>query len=247
MPIQPLVAVFEFDMTVTLERLDQAVATGRQISLTGLLVKATGLVVQRHPRLNHHRFHRWGRELDAVFHEISCSLVVKRVAPTGEEFLFPILVRCPEKRSLEDLSREIRFHREQPLDRLPQIAAAMRIKRMPWWQRKVFSYKARSDPRFYLRYFGTYGLSSVVTDGWGALSGTWFADNAASFVPATLGLRPAVHDGRIEPRRVLTLAIVADPLLLDGRDIVEATTELRTLLEMPVLLEGDRLAGRRSA
>jgi pyruvate/2-oxoglutarate dehydrogenase complex dihydrolipoamide acyltransferase (E2) component len=229
-------AVYEYDLTDTLARIDEQTAAGKEISLTSFLVKATATVVSRHPRFNAHLFHRGGRQYVADFGQVSCSLVVKRLSAAGEEILFPVLVRDPEKRTIADIFREIKHFKEERLDQLPQMASFAKIKQMRWWAFKYFSYKARSDPEFYLKYFGTYGLSSVVSNGWGALAGNGYANTAAGFVPATLRDKPTVVDGAIRVRRMLTLGLVADHYLLDGADILRAMSDLRTLLETDALL-----------
>ena len=132
-------------------------------------MKATGLVLERHPRLNRHVFHRGFRRLEATFDEVSCTLVIRREGPNGEEVLFPVLIRTPDRLSIPEIHRVIRHHRERH-GAIPQMAAIRRIQRMSWLGRKYFSYKARSDPRFYARYYGSYGLSVNVSRDWGPVA-----------------------------------------------------------------------------
>jgi pyruvate/2-oxoglutarate dehydrogenase complex dihydrolipoamide acyltransferase (E2) component len=229
--------VYEFDVTPLLELLEEARRAGRDVGFTALLVKATGTLLARHPRLNRHVFHRWFRRYEVAFDHVSCTLVVARVGPAQEELLFPVLIRHTDRLSVEEIHRIIRHHKREALGRLPQTAAFQRIKEMSrpglWW----FGYKARSDPRFYERYFGTYGLSSNVGWGWGPVAGSAVANTGVAFLPGAVRDLPRVVEGEIRVRKVLSLAVVADHNLVDGADIARAAVDLRWMLESGVLLE----------
>ena len=228
--------VYEFDVTALLARLEKDRKSGRDVGFTALLVKATGLLLSRHPRLNRHVFHRGFRRYEVAFDHVSCTLVVRRTGPDMEDLLFPVLIRHTDRLSVEEIHRIIRHHKREPLGRLPQTAAFQRIKRMSrlalWW----FGYKARRDPRFYERYFGTYGLSSNVGWGWGPVAGSAVANTGVAFLPGAVRDLPRVVDGEIRVRKVLSLAIVADHNLVDGADIARAAAALRPMLESPALL-----------
>lgn len=234
----PVTFVYELDLTETLPALDKARAAGAEVSLTALLVKATGLTLARHPRLNRHVFHRFFRRLEVAFDEVSCTLVVRRALAGGEEVLYPVLLRNTDRLSLAEIQRVIRHHKEDELEKLPQTAAFRRIQRMSWPLRKYFSYKARSDPHFYARYFGSYGLSSNVAREWGPVGGSGVANTCVAFVPAVIRDLPRVVAGEVRVRRVLTLGVIADHFLIDGADVARAMQTLRPLVETAQLIEG---------
>ena len=112
-----------------------------------------------------------------------------------------------------------------------------RIKKMPGWQMRWFSYKARSDPRFYLRYFGTYGLSSMLTRDWGGIGGSALANTGSGFQPGVLRDEPKALNGGVVIRKMLRMNVVADHFLLDGMDVLRAMQDLRPLLETTQLIE----------
>jgi pyruvate/2-oxoglutarate dehydrogenase complex dihydrolipoamide acyltransferase (E2) component len=234
----PISLVYELDVTETLAALDRTRAEGASASLTALLVKATGVLLERHPRLNRHLFHRWFRRLDVSFDEVSCTLVVRREGPAGEAVLFPVLIREPQRLSVSEIHRQIRYHKEEDLARLPQMAAFRRIQRMSWLARQYFSYKARSDPRFYVKYYGTYGVSSNVARDFGPVAGGGaVANTGVAFLPGVIRDLPRVVEGEVRVRKVLSLAVMADHFLIDGADLARAMVDLRELLETPRLLE----------
>ena len=239
--------VYDIDVTETIRRIDELRAAGRPVSLNAVLVKATGLLMERHPKMNHGVFRRWFRHVEVEFDHVSCTLAVQRLAPDGEEILFPVLIRHPDRLTVDEIYEIIRHHKQEDLAKLPQIAAFERIKRMSWFALKYFSYKARSDPSFYEKYFGTYGLSSLVNRGTGGVALTALANTASAFLPAALRDKPWVVDDRVVVRRILTIAIVADHFLIDGMDIVRAMEDLRLMLEQPTLLEPPRLEPQTQA
>jgi hypothetical protein len=228
---------FEFDVTDLLAAISHARRSGRPASLVAALVRATSLVLEKHPRLNRHLFTSLlGRKSEVEFDEITCTLVLMRKGEDRERMLFPVLLRHSNRMSIDEIQAAIRHHKEAPLSELPQVAAIRRLERLPRLALKWFSYKARSDWRFYLKHFGTYGLSSLITRGWGGTSASTLANTASAFLPGTLAERPVVRDGRVEVRQILGILLVIDHYLLDGNDALVAMKYLRRLLESPPLL-----------
>ncbi len=226
--------VYEYDVTDLLAAIERGRAAGRRVGLMACLVKATSLVLERHPRLNHHLFHGLLRKYEVDFEEVSCNLVVEREAQDGERLLFPVVIRDSNRLPLEDIHGIIKHHKEAPLDSLPQVQAIRRLERLPRLLLRFASYRIRSDHRFYRRYFGTYGLSSLVRRGWGGVAGHAVANTAASFFPGTLVERPCVApDGAIRARTVLFVMVVVDHYLVDGAEVTEAMDSLRALVERP--------------
>jgi pyruvate/2-oxoglutarate dehydrogenase complex dihydrolipoamide acyltransferase (E2) component len=228
---------FDYDVTELAAALASQREEGRSINMMAVLVKATGIVMQRHPRMNRHVFHRWGRRYEVDFGRVSCTLIVGREGSEGEPILFPVLIEEPQHKSLDAIYAEIRHHKVAPLETLPQIAAFERVKKMPRWMMRWFSYRARSDPRFYTKYFGTYGLSSMFTRDWGGIAGSALANTGSGFQPGVLRDEAVVRTSEVVVRKILKMNIVADHFLLDGMDILGGMQELRSLLETTQLLD----------
>ena len=227
---------YEFDITDTLQRIEEKKQAGKDVGLTALLVHATSQILEQFPRLNHHLFHDFlGRKKEVAFDHISCTLIVQRTNEKGEDILIPLLLRNSNKMSIAEIHQSIRHHKKSPLNELPQAASLEKLKKTPLWALKYFSYKARSDPKFYERRFGTYGLSSLTAHGWGGIAGSAVANVASAFFPATIQERPKVIEGEVKARTVLTMGIVADHYIVDGMDIVRAMDVLRSLIEEPEL------------
>jgi len=223
----------EYDVTDLRAALREARRAGRAVSLTSFLVKATASLIAAQPELNQHVFvGLFGRRKMVRFDHIHCTLVVAR-RHEGEPILFPVLVRRADRQSLEDIEALIRHHKAAPLQSLAPMQALERVKRMPWIGLRWFSWKARSDPDFYLRYFGTYGLSSLVRVGGHGTAGATLANTAVAFLPGSLRTLPRYVDGQVQPREILGVGFVFDHLLFDGVAMLRAVEGLGRLLERP--------------
>ena len=224
---------YEIDATELLAAIKRERRAGGTAGLTACLVRATALVLEKFPRLNHHMFHGLFRKFEVEFDGIHCNLVVGRKGPDGEDMLFPVIVRDANRLSLAEVHKYVEHHRTAPLDSLPQMAAIRRLERLPRVLLKLASFKMRSDPGFYERYFGTYGLSSFVTRGTGAVGGAGVVNTCAAFFPGSLTDRPCVVRGKIEVRTILHMLLIADHFLVDGIDALKALEHLKDLLERP--------------
>ncbi len=227
---------FELDVTDLQAAIAKARAEGKPASLVAALVRATALVLVKYPRLNHHMFHGLLRKYEVEFDEVSCNLILMRRGEGGERMLFPVVLRNADRLSVADVQAAIDHHKEAPLAELPQVAAIRRLESLPRLALRWFSYKARSDWRFYLKHFGTYGLSSLMSQGFGGTSATTLANTAAAFIPGLLSPRAIVRDGKIEAREILHLLLVVDHYVVDGNDALLAMKYLRRLIERPALL-----------
>lgn len=202
---------------------------GRPVGLTACLVRATALTLVEHPRLNHHLFHGLLGKYEVDFEQIRCNLVVARRGPDGETVILPLVIDRADEVPLAQVQEVIDHHRTAPLETLPQFAALQRLKRLPRLALKWFSWRVRSDHRFYSRYFGTYGVSTLSAHGVSAHAVSTYANTGAAFLCGGVQARPVVKGGQLAAGQVLTIALVADHYLLDG---LEMTAAMRTLVKL---------------
>ena len=99
----PITGVFEWDITDTLARIQQEKEKGRDIGLAAFMLKACSLTIETFPKLNHRLFRYWYGPREVIWEEISCNLVVSRIAPNGEEILLPTVIRNSNEKSIEEL------------------------------------------------------------------------------------------------------------------------------------------------
>jgi pyruvate/2-oxoglutarate dehydrogenase complex dihydrolipoamide acyltransferase (E2) component len=206
---------------------------GRPLGMTACLIKATALVLKAHPRFNHHLFSGlWGR-YEVEFDTICCTLIIMRKGQNGERILLPLLIdRCDEL-DVREIHRQIDHHRYGKLQDLEQFIAIERLKRLPRPVLSWFSYKSRSDHKFYRRHFGTYGMSEMAVGSFGPRGGHVIANTASAFVigPICDLVQPASAENVMKKMQGITL--IADHYILDGVDILEGMRTLERLLLHP--------------
>lgn len=227
----------EIDLTEVLPKLERARQAGFPATVVSYFIWCTGRVLADEPRLNRHCFHGWLRRYEVDFEEVSCTTVVSRRGATGEEILLPLLLRNIDRMSLRAVGEALQEAKTAPLETLPQLAAIERIKKAPLLLLRWFSYKARTDPHFYIRHFGTYGVSSNLAKNHGPVGGHTFGNTGCAFLPGTLREVPRVVGGAVVPRWILHTLFLADHYVLDGADIARGTEALRRRMEDPNALE----------
>jgi pyruvate/2-oxoglutarate dehydrogenase complex dihydrolipoamide acyltransferase (E2) component len=230
----PVSATSELDVTELLARIEREKAAGRTIGLAAYFAAATAKLLVQQPRLNHHLFTDvFGRKKEVEFDEISCTIVVQRKSLRGEEILLPLVLRRTDTMTVDQIQAQVREHKQIDLEELKQFKGLQKVKKMPALALKYFSFKARTDPEFYLKYFGTYGLSSLVSHGGSAFTMSTIANTAVAFFPGTIKDRPVVVRGEIVPRTIMNFGFVFDHFLIDGMDMARAVEGLRELVEEP--------------
>jgi hypothetical protein len=235
-------SINEIDVTALCAHLDERRAAGNPATFLAHFVRATGLMMKRYPRLNHHLFHTplGKREID--FEEIVCTLVLTR-KHERELILLPVNIEAPHDRSVDDIDRFISHHRKAPLEELPQFRGFQQMKKMPRPALRLFSYLCRSNPTFYRKFFGTYGISPMLSEGDdGVFEGSRgvptmaYANTCTAFIPATVADHARVVDGKIVARRIFTLMVAVDHYLADGADGYMAMRYLDKLMSDPARL-----------
>jgi hypothetical protein len=237
-----ITSLHEIDVTELSVSLARCRAAGRPVSFLAAFVKATGMTIARYPRLNHHLFHGLWRKVVVDFEEIVCTLIVLR-KDAGELSLLPVNIDRPHERSVEDITDLIAHHRRSPLESLPQFQGIQKMKKLPRPAMHVFSFLCRSNPRFYRKFFGTYGVSpllmedddGVIEGRPGAPTGA-FANTCTAFIPAAVADHPRVVDGAVVVRKMLTTLMALDHYLVDGHDGFLAVRHLDKLLGEPARL-----------
>jgi len=238
----PVSGSMEVDVTDARARIREERRAGRKVGMMAYLTRATALVVKEHPSLQRHLFTNWrGKKREVVFDTITCTLIVARKKADGELILLPLNIERPDEQTVEALHQVIQDARNQPLEQLEAFQSFEKVKRVPRPLLRLFSYKARSDPNFYRKYFGTYGLSSLMDAGGPGNAMATVANTAVAFLPSTIKERPWVVGKEIVPRTILNISAVFDHFLVDGGEIVRIAHSFRSKFEDP-----DRVLGAMS-
>lgn len=232
----PVTTSWQMDVTSLNEARIGERIDGRPLGMTALLVKATALTLKAHPRLNHHLFTGLLRRREVAFGTVDCTLIVMRRGRGGERILLPLLLREADKMSVQEIQKIIDHHRSARLEDLPQFRAIARLRSLPRVMLSWFSYKSRSDPAFYRRYFGTYGMSEMAVADFGPRGGNVVANTASAFVigPLFAMEQPGPQGRRI--RMMQGISLVSDHYIIDGIDILAGMRTLERLLADPARL-----------
>lgn len=235
-------SIHEIDITTLMEILKKSRETGHPLSLNACLIKATSLVIEKYPHLNHHLFHGLFRKYKAEFDEISCNMIMIR-RHKKESITLPVVLERSNTLSVEEINSIIQHNLIAPLDELPQIQGIQRLKQLPRIALKWFSFKCRSDHNFYRKYFGTYGFSSAIIEDQngvceerlGVLTHA-MANTCIAFLPNAISNEAVIINGEIKSRKMLSLTLLVDHNLIEAQDVLMAIRYLNRLLADPNLL-----------
>lgn len=228
----PITVCLEIDCTTAFEQLRAMRKQGDDISFSAFLVAATALLLEENPHLNRHLFTRWsGKKVIAQFDHVACSLVIQRVSNDGEKILLPLVIQDANKKSLQVIEQIIQHHKHAPIETLESFQKFERLKKLPYFLLRFISFKTRSDPNFFVRFFGTYALSTIYSFKSTIVSGSTVSGTAISFLPYSVAKVEKSQD-EIQ-RRQLRIALVLDHYLLDGQEIAEAGYRFQKIIENP--------------
>jgi pyruvate/2-oxoglutarate dehydrogenase complex dihydrolipoamide acyltransferase (E2) component len=221
-------ALLELDVTVARQRIRELAASGRdRLSFTAFVVASVARAVDEDRRL--HAYRDWRGRL-VLFDEVD---VVTLVESEVDAVAVPHVVRAASRRTVRDVHEEIRRIQAAPGASAQRSGALARLSRFtPGVLRRLFFRVLRRNPHWLKRTAGTTLVTAVGMFGAGA-------GFAVGIVPlhtlcVTVGgiaWRPAVVDGRVEPRELLSLTASIDHDLVDGAPAARFARRLRELIE----------------
>jgi hypothetical protein len=227
--------LLEVDVTVARQFIDSYKGqTGESLSFTGYLAFCLACAVDEDKSV---QAYRKGRKQLVLFDDVDVGLMIERRmgekrVPTGH------VIRGANRKTYREIHQEIRSVQS---DQMPLSAEGFSWFRsavlLPWPLSRLFIALVRMvvsrDPTMVTSMAGTVGISSVGMfgkgqGGWGIFTGSHVLD----LIVGSMAWKPAVVEGRIEPRQILNLTVVFDHDVIDG---APATRFARRLLE---LIEG---------
>ena len=221
-------ALLELDVTEARRLVrEREPSPGERLSFTAFLVASLARAIDADRRL--HACRDWRGRL-VLFDEVD---VVTLVEPSAGAVAIPHVVRRANRRTVEELHREIRAVQAAPSSSAQRSGRLARLSAFtPGFLRRLFFRVLRRSPRRLKAAAGTTLLTSVGMFGAGA---GW----AIGIVPLhtlclTVGgvsLRPGVVDGRVEPRELLPVTVSVDHDLVDGAPAARFVARLREIVE----------------
>jgi len=229
-------ALLELDVTEARRRVrDHEVGPGERLSFTAFLVASLARAIEGDRRL--HACRDWRGRL-VLFDEVD---VVTLIESEVDAVAIPHVIRAANRRTAGEIHAEIRRIQAEPAASAQRSGALARLSAFtPGVVRRLFLRLLRRSPGWLKRSAGTTLVTSVGMFGAGA---GW----AVGIVPLhtlclTVGgvaVKPAVVDGRVEPRELLAVTASIDHDIVDGAPAARFARRLREIVEGAEVL-GDR-------
>jgi hypothetical protein len=231
-PAHTMYGLLEVDVTVPRQFIaEHKSRTGETLSFAGFLTFCLARAVDEDKTIQAYR--KGDRKL-IQFDDVNVGLMVER--KVGEKrALMGHVIQAANRKTYREIHDEIRKVQSEPVPPGRGMASWFRSAMLlPWpLSRLVIAllrFNSRRDPTIAVSMGGTVALTSVGMfggshSGWG-LSPTL---HPLGLVVGGIAWKPAVIEGRIEPREILNLTVTFDHDVVDG---APATRFVRRLVEL---------------
>ncbi len=235
--------LLEVDVTVAKQFIEHYRAqTGELLSFTGYLAFCLARAVDEDKAV---QAYMKGRKQLVVFHDVDVGLMVER--KIGEKrVLMGHVIRGANHKTYLEIHQEIRSVQSKPVPPNGGMPSWFRSALMlPWPLSGLFNALVRMainrDPTIFTSMAGTVGITAVGMFGKG-MSGWGLGPlmHVLDLVVGSTTRKPAVVEGRIEPREILNLTVVFDHDVIDGAPAARFARRLVELIESGRGLDEDQ-------
>lgn len=222
-------AFIEADVTGPRRRMAAAGAGHPRVTLTAYIVSCVGRAVAADRRVHALRDLR-GRLV--TFEDVDVNVSVE-VTLEGESFPMNHVVRRAGGRTPADVTDELQQIKRAPGDSptMRMAGAARAFLALPGAARRLLLRLLYRLPVQQKAMAGTVGVTAVGMMGEGGGWGTAFQVHPLDVVVGGITVRPAIVDGRTEPREYLQLTLAFDHDVVDGAPAARFASRLRQLIE----------------
>ncbi len=204
---------------------------GETLSFAGFLTFCLARAVDEDKTI---QAYRKGEKQLVLLDDVNVGLMIER--QVGEKTtLMGHVIQGANRKTFQEIHNEIRKVQSEPVPPSKGMPNWYRsIMLLPWpLSRLVIAllrFSARRDPAAFVSMAGTVALSSVGLFG-GGHSGWGLSPTGSSLglIVGSISWKPAVVEGRIEPREILNLTVTFDHDIVDGGP---ATRFVRRLVEL---------------
>jgi pyruvate/2-oxoglutarate dehydrogenase complex dihydrolipoamide acyltransferase (E2) component len=226
--------LLEVDVTVAKQFIEENKAqTGEQLSFTGYLAFCLARAVDENKAV---QACLKGRKQLVMFDDVNVGLTVER--QLGEkQILMGHVIRGANHKAYREIHQEIRSVQSEPMPPgagMPSwFNSALSL---PWPLSRLFkallSMARRRDPTIIVSMAGTVGITAVGMfgkdqGGWGIVPLPF----PLGLVVGSIAWKPAIVEGRIEPREILNLTVVFDHDVIDGAPAARFARRFVELIE----------------
>jgi pyruvate/2-oxoglutarate dehydrogenase complex dihydrolipoamide acyltransferase (E2) component len=224
------------EVDVTLPRkiiVEHKARTGEALSFTGFLVYCLARAIAENPEV---QAYLKGRNQLVLFDDVNIGVMVEHTDGEKTALMGHVIDRAQHK-SYREIHEEIRSVQSGPVPRgrgMPRWF--LRAMLLPWPLSKLVNglmgWATRRDPTIRVSAAGTVAVTAVGMfgkghSGWGITT----TPHSLGLVVGSMAWKPAVVDGRIEPREILNLTVLFDHDVVDGAPATRFTRRLMKLIE----------------
>jgi hypothetical protein len=226
--------LLEVDVTVARQFIAEHKArTGEALSFTGYLAYCLARAVDEDKLV---QAYLKGRNQLVLFDDVDVGMTIERQIDSTRAPAVHI-IRGANHKTFQEIHQEIRSVQIRPVPPSKGMAPWLRfIMMLPWPLPKLFGallhVAMRRDPAgITVKLAGTVGVTAVGMfghrSGWGLVPMV----QTLGLVVGGIAQKPAVVDGRIEPREILSLTVVFDHDVVDGAPAARFVRQLVELIE----------------
>jgi pyruvate/2-oxoglutarate dehydrogenase complex dihydrolipoamide acyltransferase (E2) component len=233
-PKHSMYGLLEVDVTVARQFIAEHKArTGETLSFTGFLTLCLARAVDEDKAV---QAYLKGRKQLVLFDDVDVGLMIER--KIGEKRgLMGHVIRGANHKTYLEIHQEIRSVQSEPVPPsrgMPTWFQSAML--LPWplskLVRALLDMAMRRDPTIATSMGGTVGITAVGMfgeghSGWGIFPVT----QVLGLVVGSIAWKPAVVDGRVEPREILHLTVLFDHDVIDGAPATRFTRRLMELIE----------------
>jgi len=244
-PAHSMYGLLEVDVTVARQLIAEHKArTGETLSFTGFLAYCLARAVDEDKAV---QAYLKGRTQLILFDDVNVGLMVERQIGETRTLTGYVILGANHKTYLE-IHQEIRSVQSTPVPSSSEMPGWFRSAMLLPWPlsglvKAVLGMATGRNPMIPVSMAGTVGITAVGMfgkghSGWGLES----TRHSLDLVVGSMAWKPAVVEGRIEPREILNLTVVFDHHVIDGAPAARFTRRLVELLESGYGLDeiGDR-------
>ena len=233
-PMHWMYGLLEVDVTSAKQFIAEHKAhTGEALSFTGFLVYCLARAMDENKEV---QAYLKGRSQIIMFDDVNVGLMIEH--KDGEKTaLMGHIIRGANSKTYREIHQEIRSVQSAPVPPNRGMPTWFRsVMLLPWPLSKLvkvlMGITTRRDPTIRVSAAGTVAVTAVGMFGKGH-SGWGIATTPASLslVVGSTAWKPAVVEGRIEPREILNLTLIFDHDVVDGAPATRFTKRLVELIE----------------
>ena len=231
-PKHYMYGLLEVDVTVPRQFIaEEKARTGEALSFTGFLTSCLARAVDENKEV---QAYLKGRKQLISFDDVNVGMMVERTI--GEKrSLMGHVIRGANRKTYREIHQEIRSAQSEPVPPgrgVPTWFSSALL--LPWplskLSKALMGAVMRHDPKIRVSASGTVFITSVGMfgqghSGWGIAT----TPHSLGLVIGSIAWKPAVVEGRIEPREILNLTVLFDHDVVDG---APATRFVRRLVEL---------------